>query len=178
MAVSAAKTFVAGEILTASDLNTLNTNILSQGQDIGWPAEKTRSLDGNSLTLDSGGGSSLTAGTNGRLDLALRGVDLFRWDGATGTKKTGLDFIAGATGVAAQIKATDPGGGETDVSINLVPIGTGSVILTGSSAGVDAKVEAAGETDKSIDLVPAGTGYLKLDGNEVSTILAAEFYAG
>jgi len=134
MAVGVAKTFVAGEILTASDLNQLNTNILNRGQDLGWPATKIRSLDGWQLTLDDGGASSLTAATNNRLDLALNGTDLFRWDGTVTTPVTGLDFIAGATGVAVQIKATDPGSGETNVSINLVPIGTGNVQIEGDEA--------------------------------------------
>jgi hypothetical protein len=128
MAVSAAKTFVAGEILTASDLNTLNTNILEGGQDLGWPATKTRSLAGEQLTLDDGGTSSLTAGTNNRLDLALNGADLFRWDGTVTTPVNGFDFIAAATGTTPQIKAL---GTDTNIGINLVPKGSGHILNDG-----------------------------------------------
>ena len=129
MAVSAAKTFVAGEILTASDLNTLNTNILTNDQDLGNPATKTMDFAGQQITLDSGGTSSFQADTNNRLDLALNGADLFRWDGTVATPVNGFDSIASATGVAPQIKAF---GTDTNISINLVPKGSGHVLIDGS----------------------------------------------
>lgn len=76
MAVTAAKTFVAGEILTASDLNALNTNILSNGEDLAWPATKAKDFDGQSLTLDADGDSSIAADTDDQIDFAVGGSDV------------------------------------------------------------------------------------------------------
>ena len=127
MAVSALKTFVAGEILTASDLN-----VLDNGESLGWPATFAKDFDGNILTLDADGDTTLTADTDDRVDLALSGADLFRWEGTTATPVTGLDWVAGATGVAPQIKAT----GETNTSINLVPAGTGTFQISGDDVAI------------------------------------------
>ena len=132
MAIGASKTWVAGEVLTASDLNTelvrIYTNAGSGSQSLCWPATSSKDFDGNILKLDVDGDTTLTAGTlDDRLDLALQNVLLFRWDGTTSVPVTGLDFIAGATTVAVQIKAT----GETNTSINLVPVGTGTAQIEG-----------------------------------------------
>ena len=129
MAVGASKTWVAGEILTASDLNSEYLNILNNGEDLGWPSTQAKDFAGFQLTLDAGGTSSLTADTNNRLDLALNGQDLFRWDGTVATPVNGFDFIASATGVAPQVKAF---GSNTNISINLVPKGSGHVLIDGS----------------------------------------------
>ena len=51
MALGVVKTFIAGEVLTASDLNALNTNILNNGEDLGWPATKAKDLDGQIKVL-------------------------------------------------------------------------------------------------------------------------------
>lgn len=75
MAVSASKTFVSGEILTATELNTLNTNILNNGEDLGWPSTKARSLAGFELQLDADGDTSITADTPNVIDIRIGGTD-------------------------------------------------------------------------------------------------------
>ncbi len=102
---------------------------------MGWPATKSKDLDGQSLLLDSDADSHFTADTDDRLDLALAGTDLFRWDGTVTTPVNGLDWIASATGGAVQAKAT---GTDTNISIDLVPKGTGKILNNGQviSAGL------------------------------------------
>jgi len=129
MAVTAAKTFVAGEVLTASDLNAEFTNVYSNGETLGWPATVAKDFDGNSITLDSDADSSLTADTDDRLDLALSGTDLFRWDGTVSTPVNGIDFVAAATGVAPKVRPYS--GTDTNVNLNLVGLGTGHVQVHG-----------------------------------------------
>ncbi len=87
-------------------------------------------MDGKSLLLDSDADSHFTADTDDRLDLALAGVDLFRWDGTVATPVNGLDWVASATGVAVQVKAT---GTDTNISIDLVPKGTGKILNNGQA---------------------------------------------
>ncbi|KKL80560.1 hypothetical protein LCGC14_2003540 [marine sediment metagenome] len=106
MAISRLKTWIAGEVLSASDLNGEFNNIVNNGEDLGWPATKSKDLDGQSLLLDSDADSHFTADTDDRLDLALAGVDLFRWNGTVATPVNGLDWVASATGVAVRVKAT------------------------------------------------------------------------
>ena len=131
MAVSVFKTFSAGEVLSASDLNSSFTQITSNGEDLGWPATKAKDLDGNELQLDTGNTSALVADTDNRADFKLNSVDLFRFDGTVSSPITGLDFIAGATGVAPIIQ---PQGTDTIIDINIIPKGghaSANLILQG-----------------------------------------------
>lgn len=133
MALSASKTWVAGEVLTASDLNGEFTNIYGGGQTIGFPRTAEADFNGQVLWLDAGKSSSFTADTDNKLDLALAGTDLYQWDGTGTTPVTGLKYVAGATGVATQIQGYS--GTDTNVSIDLVPKGSGDVLINGSPIG-------------------------------------------
>jgi len=123
MAIQAYKTFIAGEILTASDLNSSFTQVFSNGEDLGWPATKAKALAGNSLTLDSDGNTHFTADTNNLLDLAISGTDLYDWDGTVTSPVNGLKFTATATGVSTKITAKSAT--DTNIDIDIVPKGTG-----------------------------------------------------
>lgn len=125
MALGASKTWVAGEVLTASDLNSEFSNIYTNGEDLSWPATKTK--DFNSQILQLASGVTIKCITTDLIEFTMDSDVLIRMDGTVASPVTGLDFIAGATTVAPQIKAT----GETDVSINWVPIGTGTVQIEG-----------------------------------------------
>ena len=50
MAVSVFKTFTAGEVLTASDLNSSFTQITDGGEDLAWPATKAKDFNSQSIT--------------------------------------------------------------------------------------------------------------------------------
>ncbi len=52
MAVSALKTWVPGEVLSASDLNNEFLNMLTNQQLLGWPATVTKDLNGQVFILD------------------------------------------------------------------------------------------------------------------------------
>jgi len=129
LAVSRSKTWISGEILSASDLNQEFNNILSGGESLGWPATKAKDLDGQQLILDADADTSITADTDDRLDLALAGTDLFRWLGTVATPVNGLDFIASAAGSAVQVQAV---GSDTNITLNLVPKGSGTLQNNGT----------------------------------------------
>lgn len=140
MAVSRVKTWISGEVLTASDLNSEVNNILNNGEDLGWPATKAKDFNGESLLLDVDADTHFTADTDDRLDLALSGTDLFRWDGTVATPVNGLDFIASAAGSAVKVQAV---GASDNISINIIPKGTGRVQEDGTNLLSSATIEEA-----------------------------------
>lgn len=75
MAVSPFKTFSAGEVLTAADLNSSFTQITDNGEDLGWPATKAKDLDGQELILDADADTSIHASTDDELDFKIGGTD-------------------------------------------------------------------------------------------------------
>ena len=74
MSVSRIKNWVV-ETLTASDLNAEFNNILSNGEDLAWPATKAKDLDGQELILDADADTSITADTDDRIDFKIGGTD-------------------------------------------------------------------------------------------------------
>lgn len=78
MAVSSHKTFSAGEVLTASDLNSSFSQVFDNGQDLGWPAAKAKDLDGQELILDGDGDTSITSDTDDQIDFRVGGADRLR----------------------------------------------------------------------------------------------------
>lgn len=78
MAVSVFKTFSAGEILTASDLNSSFSQIVDNGEDLGWPSSQAKDMNGTELILDADADSSITADTDDQIDYRLGGNDLMR----------------------------------------------------------------------------------------------------
>jgi hypothetical protein len=126
MALTASKTWVAGEVLTASDLNSEFLNIYNGGQSLGWPATANKDFAGYTLTLDADGDTSIKAGTvDDRIDITLQGTILFRIDGSTATTPVnGYDFIAQDAGTDPTITAV---GTDANIGINIVPKGTGTL---------------------------------------------------
>lgn len=147
MAVTVYKTFSAGEVLTASDLNSSFSKFADNGEDLAWPATKAKDFDGQVLVLDADGDTTITADTDDRIDLQLGGADLFRFVGTVANPVNGLDFIASASGSAVQIKAV---GSDTNISIDLIPKGSGVFTIDGSS------FYSAGGTDVAV--ADGGTG--------------------
>jgi hypothetical protein len=123
MAVGASKTWVAGEILTASDLNSEFLNVYNNGETLGWPATVAKDFAGNALILDAGGGTTLHADTNNKLDMTLAGTDLYDWDGTGTTPINGLKFTATATTVDTKITVKSVS--DSNVSLDIIPLGTG-----------------------------------------------------
>lgn len=124
MAVGRVKTWIAGEVLTASDLNAEFNNILNNASDLANPLTKALDMNGFELILDTDADTSITADTDDRVDFRIAGADLFRFDGTATTPVNGLDFVAAAAGSEPSITAQ---GSDTDISITLTPKGAGMV---------------------------------------------------
>jgi hypothetical protein len=132
MALSAAKTFVAAEILFASDLNNEFLNIYNNGENLSTPATKAHDMNGFELVMDAAGTSGILADTTNRIDLKLQGVDLFRFDGTTATSVNGLDFQASDTTNDVVVVAQ---GSDTNIDVDIQGKGTGWVLANGDPCG-------------------------------------------
>ncbi len=128
MAVTRTKTWIAGEVLTASDLNTEFNNVLSNGESLGFPATTSKDFDGQELILDSDADTSITADTDDRIDFKLGGVDLFRFDGTTASLVNGLDFVGS---IATADVAILTMGSDTNIDLDLQTKGSGGVFING-----------------------------------------------
>lgn len=179
MAVTVFKTFSAGEILTASDLNSSFTQITTNGEDLAWPATKAKDLNGNELILDADADTSITADTDDRIDFKLQGVDLFKFDGSTASAVDGITFGAVATGSPSTVTVTAQGS-STDINLNLVPKGSGVGQIAGATIGtlsnlvedttpqLGGRLDANGKVigwDKGGDIASASPLVLGTDGN-------------
>lgn len=128
MAVSPFKTFSAGEILFASDLNSSYLQVFNNGEDLGFPRTKAAAMAGQKLTLDNDGDTSLRAASDDVVVLELQGADLYQVDGSVASPVNGLNFVASATGVATRIDAQ---GTDTNVNLEINGKGTGRVRIDG-----------------------------------------------
>jgi acyl-coenzyme A thioesterase PaaI-like protein len=79
MAISPFKTFIFGEVLTASDLNSSFTQITNNGEDVPFPSTKAVDFDGQRLILDQDGDTSITADTDDQIDIEIAGADDFNF---------------------------------------------------------------------------------------------------
>lgn len=132
MALARVKTWSAGEVLTASDLNAEFNNLLNNARDLISPLTSSLDMNGFELIMDGDADSSLTSDTDDRLDVRLGGVDLFRFDGTTASCTNGYDFVGSATTSDPQIKLV---GGDTNVGLNIVPKGSGQLKVGGAVIG-------------------------------------------
>ena len=163
MAITVFKTFIAGEVLTAADLNASLTQFTSNDQSIGNPRTTTFDMDGFELILDADADSSFTVDIDDRLDLKLQGQDLFKFDGTVASAMNGVTFVASAAGSPAQI--TTHG---TDAAIDLLidPKSTGKIDINGTELVLDADADSSlRETaDDIIALKLRGQDLVKFDG--------------
>ncbi len=77
MALTAVKSWDAGEVLTASALNAEFANIYNNGEDLATPKTKVLDMDGKELLLSSDQNDSITADTNGQIDFRVASTDVF-----------------------------------------------------------------------------------------------------
>lgn len=77
MAISPAKTWLAGDVLFAADLNAEFLNIYNNGPaSLGSPRTAAFDLNAQSLILDAAGNATLTADTADQVDLQIGGSDI------------------------------------------------------------------------------------------------------
>lgn len=126
MALSPYKTFVAGEILTAADLNASFSQITSNGLQLISPLTGTLDADGKTIILDADADSNLAAGTDDILTLTLQAFAAFIWDGDVASPVNGITFRSAATATRPAIVAH---GSDTDIDLLLQGKGAGKVAL-------------------------------------------------
>lgn len=182
MAVTVFKTFSAGEVLTAADLNSSLTRITSNGEDLGWPATKAKDFNANRLILDADADSSFTVDTDDRLDLELQGFNAFIWNGTAASSVNGISWFTSATGNNVYMLAN---GTDSNVSLEVRSKGTGKVILaddsgneiliaadvasavtevtiTNATTGNGPTIAPTGETNVDLNITARGTGLVKI----------------
>ena len=199
MAIGRVKTWIAGEVLTAADLNAEFNNILNNALSLISPITGTLDLNGNELVLDADADTSITADTDDRVDIRASGADLFRFDGTATTPVNGFDFVASATGTAVHLIAQ---GTDTNIDAQIRSKGSGDVILaddggnqiligadvasavnevtvTNAATGNAPNLSATGD-DTNIDLAltPKGTGQVNLGGPMDTNDQAVNFSEG
>lgn len=125
MALSPYKTWVAGEILSAADLNASFAQITSNGLQVVSPLTGTLDVDGKTIILDADADSNMAASTDDVLNLTLQSFLAFIFDGNVASPVNGITFESTATGVGPLISAH----GETNVDLRLKGKGTGAVVL-------------------------------------------------
>lgn len=126
MALAPYKTWAAGEILTASDLNASFAHITSNGLAIAFPATAAVDLDGQTLILDSDSDSTFRASADDVVTLTLNGFGAFIWDGDVASPVNGITFTSAATGTSPAIAAH---GTDTDIGLLVRGKGAGKVAL-------------------------------------------------
>jgi hypothetical protein len=104
MAVTPFKTFSAGEVLTAADLNSSFTQITNNGTDVPFPATKAASMGGFKITsLGLGTAATDAASMQNITNAAVRTQD-FRLTLTSGTPFTTTDVTGATTIYAAPCK--------------------------------------------------------------------------
>ena len=104
MALSRVKTWIAGEVLTASDLNSEFNNILNNAASLFSPLSGTLDLDGNTLILDAAGVTTVASSSAASWTFASGAKS--GTPGTTGTvsnwgSQTFTDSATAASGTAA-----------------------------------------------------------------------------
>ena len=77
MSLARVKTWSAGEVLTASDLNAEFNNILNNPVSLISPLTAALDLNGVELILDGDADTSITADTDDQVDFRIGGSDIF-----------------------------------------------------------------------------------------------------
>ena len=79
MALSRVKSWSAGEVLTASDLNAEFNNILNNPVSLISPLTAALDMNGLELILDADADTSITADTDDQIDFKIGGTDEGKW---------------------------------------------------------------------------------------------------
>lgn len=175
MALSRVKVWIAGEVLSASDLNAEFTSILDNGQDLAWPATKAKDLDGQELILDGDADTSITADSDDVIDIRIAGTDGLFFGHGTGNTAGWVHADPGAHTVTA---STDYGiirvgntnavtvpAGTTAIAAGIyveIPNWTATGTITESAALYIEGAATEATTDFAL-IVDAGD--VRLDGN-------------
>ncbi len=111
MAVARLKNWVDREILTHSALNAEFSNIVDNGEDLAWPATKAKDFNGQQLTLDADGDTSIVASTDDIMKFTTAGTEAMRINPSG-------DIIMGDTSGNANVRLSVWDDGSTATLIN------------------------------------------------------------
>lgn len=130
MALSRIKTWVA-EVLTYAELNAEFDNILTNGAgSLSSPRTTNFDITGYQLILDDAQTTYIQASTQNVIDFYGGSTLLFKMDMSVSTPVNAFTLLASATGTDVKIVAR---GSDTNISIDLVPKGSGSVKANGTA---------------------------------------------
>jgi hypothetical protein len=161
MALSRVKTWSAGEVLTASDLNAEFNNILDNGQALVSPWVGQFDLNGETLIVDADADTSIDSATDDTLDFTIAGADDFRMTANTFTALSGssINVVSGDITVDAgaltitdgQTTLADPGT-QTDSIVTplIVQSTTSNSPAAGIGTGILFKSESADENPSNV----------------------------
>lgn len=138
MAIARIKTWIA-EVLTYAELNAEFDNILNNGGgSLGSPRTAAFDLDANQLILDADSDTYLIASTDDIVDFYGQSTRLVRFDLSVASPVNGLTFAATATGNPPTVTAY---GADTNISINVIPKGTGTLQVNGVAVSTSTLTE-------------------------------------
>ena len=177
MSLSPSKTWIAGETLTAAELNSEFANILNNPISLISPLVAALDADGKEIILDSDGDTSITADTDDQIDIRIAGSDDFtltanKFDVLAGStlKVTGIETLTKGADVTA---ATDL---LVNIDGNIFDVTGATTIATIATKGIGTVIKlhfdaALTLTHHATNLVlPGGANILTAAGDE------AEFY--
>ena len=146
MSLARVKVWIAGEVLTASELNAEFNNILNNPVSLISPLTATLDLDGQRLTLDSDGDLNLLTTSDDVLALRKDTTSLFVWDAATASVVNGLQFLSTIANDAVEIQAQ---GTDAQIHVRLVPKGAQGTVSSSGGWAVEGTTEAEWRIDAS-----------------------------
>lgn len=181
MALLAVKTFIAGEVLFASDVNALNTNILNNATDLVSPFTKAISMGGFALNFDAANTMSMTysaKGINLSLTTAINDAKTTVISAASPDIWTACGRLIDYTGTVAATSfpnAPQAGAVRELLCAAAAPFTTGTnfVVAGGSfTATAGDRILVVAETTTKFRLYP-----LKADGTAVISTAVVKNYA-
>lgn len=164
MALSRVKTWIAGEVLTAADLNAEFNSILNNGSSLVQPWVGTFDLDGNTLVLDGDADTSIDAATDDTIDVAIAGADDFRFTANTFTALSGSSITVESGSILLSSGDLSVSDGDTTLS-NVdsrtttiatplyVRAETSGTPAAGIGTGITLQAESADESVSDVGLI-------------------------
>lgn len=133
MALSRIKTWAA-EVLTYATLNAEFDNILTNGGgSLSSPRTADFDFNGYKAILDDAQTAWVQGSTQNVIDFYGGSTLLFKMDMSVASPVNALTFLASATATDVKIVAR---GSDTNISIDLVPKGSGSVKISGVAISI------------------------------------------
>ena len=174
MALSRVKTWIAGEVLTASDLNTEFNNIIDNLSVAlsGTFADGTVSLPGLAFTNDTDSGL-YRAGAN-QIGWTVGGIEVLR----ASPYASGVNYLLVAPGQAGQGAVLVATGSDTNVPLFVIPKGTGYVRVPVGTQGSTRFYPGLGLGGSDEGLLSLTTGTIDLVAGGRRVIQASAYAEG